>query len=683
MLNRPLPTNTKVGKFSIIFILVIAAVLLPMAKAQKKELGIVETKQIPDHFTATLPDDVVVELVGVCEHPSEGKQWWQPDGTPIETDDLPDYDYDDAVTVRENEYARLLAFKLDDKVVQGAGISWSLENSNESRFAPDYTDKTRTKRRSVQVILAAFPETLECANLRLGITAGHWKAVASGTDGTRGAQTLDSITQSDVIYHEAHEENGTTSISATHLLGPNYDCRIYARGKNGEIYEPRKYSNGGRQMRLCKSEFDIPLEKVKLFHLQARPFQWVTFENISLQRGLKTNVKMKMERPNIQTEESIQRRIILLPDVDHKPLMLDLTSGELLDIPKANTEEEIWSAIEKLGKGDVVYDASSLILVRGATTQSPTETITGPFKGCKIDQKLPVSLTITTKEGIDYAIKVQSADTKECGLEYYSLGKYDVQTKARRTFTEQEGNREDLIRRLTVLEHERDNLFEKINQYRQTIRELGQEFGDIDLERRQQMMLDRVAALMETLTKTEAERIKLETEIQMLEHTKEQPMDQEKLLELRQAYVNGDPSIKAYAENIVQLEREIIIARQTKAQTHPEIQQKTAQLEAMKERLAKLKRQVNTAFDEMSKKEATLASETLLASKQNELEQKKAFEKRLSETLSKQDSQAIELGRKQLTINDLTTELERTRKRYNAILNAIMETKSKIPATIQ
>jgi beta-lactamase regulating signal transducer with metallopeptidase domain len=31
-------------------------------------------------FRATLPNGVTVELVGVCEHPTDGKQWWRPDG---------------------------------------------------------------------------------------------------------------------------------------------------------------------------------------------------------------------------------------------------------------------------------------------------------------------------------------------------------------------------------------------------------------------------------------------------------------------------------------------------------------------------------------------------------------------------------------------------------------------------
>ena len=101
--------------------------------------------------------------------------------------------------------------------------------------------------------------------------------------------------------------------------------------------------------------------------------------------------------------------------------MLDLESGDLVNVPKADTEEEIWSAIEKLGKGDIIYDKSSLIFVRGAATKSPTETITGQFKAFKINLKLPVILTVTTKEGENYTIKVLAIDNNGCRLEYYPV----------------------------------------------------------------------------------------------------------------------------------------------------------------------------------------------------------------------------------------------------------------------
>jgi beta-lactamase regulating signal transducer with metallopeptidase domain len=38
-------------------------------------------KKVDESFKATLTNGVTVELVGICEHPSEGKQWWTPNGT--------------------------------------------------------------------------------------------------------------------------------------------------------------------------------------------------------------------------------------------------------------------------------------------------------------------------------------------------------------------------------------------------------------------------------------------------------------------------------------------------------------------------------------------------------------------------------------------------------------------------
>ena len=35
-------------------------------------------------FETTLPNGVTVELIGICKHPSEGKQWWRPDGSKLD-----------------------------------------------------------------------------------------------------------------------------------------------------------------------------------------------------------------------------------------------------------------------------------------------------------------------------------------------------------------------------------------------------------------------------------------------------------------------------------------------------------------------------------------------------------------------------------------------------------------------
>ena len=63
--------------------------------------------------------------------------------------------------------------------VQDVQISCSLTTPGESRYGFDYADKKRTRRRPIQVILAAFPKSISSTDLRLGIAAGPWKTWTS------------------------------------------------------------------------------------------------------------------------------------------------------------------------------------------------------------------------------------------------------------------------------------------------------------------------------------------------------------------------------------------------------------------------------------------------------------------------------------------------------------------------
>ncbi|MHC4559344.1 MAG: HEAT repeat domain-containing protein [Planctomycetota bacterium] len=140
------------------------------------------------------------------------------------------------------------------------------------------------------------------------------------------------------------------------------------------------------------------------------------------------------EKSDVQVEGGKKRegqspKDVILPDVDTKALMLDLATGELVDTPKVRGKIALWTAIERFGKGDLVYDAKALTLVRGATTQAATEKIVGPFKAYRISQTLPEVLIIKTKEGREYVVKIFSADKESCRLEYYLQTTPDVQVE--------------------------------------------------------------------------------------------------------------------------------------------------------------------------------------------------------------------------------------------------------------
>ncbi len=101
--------------------------------------------------------------------------------------------------------------------------------------------------------------------------------------------------------------------------------------------------------------------------------------------------------------------------------ILDLASERLSSLSRQQSLEELVQAVQDLQGGDLWFDYPMLYLVRGADAQTNVETITGPFKGCPIDQNLPRTLIVTTREGRQYEVRILSTDGRTCTLEYSSL----------------------------------------------------------------------------------------------------------------------------------------------------------------------------------------------------------------------------------------------------------------------
>ncbi len=228
-------------------------------------------------------------------------------------------------------------------------------------------------------------------------------------------------------------------------------------------------------------------------------------------------------------------------------------------------------------------------------------------------------------------------------------------------------------RKLAILENRRDFLYERVENDRQTIYQLGQEYGTVALEGRQDMMLQRVASLLDTLTGVEAERIRLEARVQLLERTREQAIPAEELLKMRRDYINEDPAVVAFTQNITQLEQELIVARQTLSPTNPELLRKVELSRILKEHLENRKQEASNAFDNLVAKEAAEAGNKQLVTVRSELEQTREYEKRLQDILSQQDTQTIGVGRKQLTIQELQDRLNSTKEAYDVVLKRIQD----------
>jgi len=226
---------------------------------------------------------------------------------------------------------------------------------------------------------------------------------------------------------------------------------------------------------------------------------------------------------------------------------------------------------------------------------------------------------------------------------------------------------------LRLLEKERKALAEKLQSQHQVLRQLAQEYGTADLTKHQDMKLQRVATLLDTRTKTEARRMQMETELKLLEQTGEQTATPQEQLKMRQDYINNDPTIKALAEKVAQVEMELLLARQTSTESSPEVANKTRLLQALNKRLDELKNEVSRSFDELMAKETVKGKQQKLARLQAELHQLGEYEKQLCNLLNQEDSEIVKLGRKQLDIQDLQRQMDLDQQMYDTVSRRIEE----------
>ena len=95
--------------------------------------------------------------------------------------------------------------------------------------------------------------------------------------------------------------------------------------------------------------------------------------------------------------------------------------------------------------------------------------------------------------------------------------------------------------KLKILEEEQELLVEKLKKQRQAIRELAQEYGSKNLDKKQEIKLERIGMLLSELTKCEALALKTEAQINILRKTiEDQNTDEQKLSKAELKLANAE-----------------------------------------------------------------------------------------------------------------------------------------------
>jgi len=224
-----------------------------------------------------------------------------------------------------------------------------------------------------------------------------------------------------------------------------------------------------------------------------------------------------------------------------------------------------------------------------------------------------------------------------------------------------------------------------MDQQRDEIAKLMEEFGTAELTPRQTGMLDQVTILQQELIYADIKRISLETRLKALES--ENPEDSAlspELQEYRNTITNNDPALQDLQSEMRWYESMVIEAEQTKAEANPELQRRRAMLKNLSDRVDTRRKEVSDQFDKMFANQADSNRKKQLVEIQSELTQTITYEKGIQDKMNSLDITTINFGRKQFAINDKQEQLNRTKEMYNEVSRRIEEIRveSQRPARI-
>ena len=178
-------------------------------------------------FKKTLPDGVTVELVGICEHPSEGKQWWRPDGSKLGQRPFEKL-YQRSYTKREFYELALEIDNPENRKLSTIGKSGHVFNL--------YSDKIWGG--------SVLPEGKKMLNQSIGIAHGPWKTIVEAYP--KLAQIVGDFAFGEAFESEVEGIGAAVGVTVTHTIeNEKVDYRVIAVDQKGNIHTSSGHSGLG------------------------------------------------------------------------------------------------------------------------------------------------------------------------------------------------------------------------------------------------------------------------------------------------------------------------------------------------------------------------------------------------------------------------------------------------------
>lgn len=226
-----------------------------------------------------------------------------------------------------------------------------------------------------------------------------------------------------------------------------------------------------------------------------------------------------------------------------------------------------------------------------------------------------------------------------------------------------EGDNDDI----QELENKRRIYGEKLSQQRMFLRELADEYGTVILTPRQEIMLSRVRSLQDMVTNVENDQLLLETKIELLEKTQDIPTVTDSLLERKQGFVQKDVVYRTLGGKIAHLEEELISAKQVLKPGNPQLDRRIELRDMFVTSLDERRQALEQMFDEVLSDEIAQNRVIELQNSRAELALLAVRKDILEKKLAQEDQDTIDMGRKQLEIEDAQERMALTKEFYDEL----------------
>jgi hypothetical protein len=244
----------------------------------------------------SLPGGAIVELVGIGEHPSKGKAWWAPDGSPI------DAPYEKAgvqIQPANNEVMREIAMR----IIEPPGVSVSKHVTfNSSNGGGRPRDAKGKAIEGLKVSAGGFLPLQQTCTVGISVAVGVWKTETQ-TGGRRSGATGLANGQA-YAFAAAYEQDKATLITIAYA-GVDGELRVTAVDAAGKDLIGRSGGVGAANFHQITTTFaNVALADIVEFRVQTRPYQNYEVRDISLRPGQLTTPTLVEIKPKQDAKQS-------------------------------------------------------------------------------------------------------------------------------------------------------------------------------------------------------------------------------------------------------------------------------------------------------------------------------------------------------------------------------------------